>query len=37
MVKTLEILPWAKVVIPDRPNMKDISDYVAMEEISTNL
>lgn len=31
MVKTLEILPWAKVVfIPDIPNVKDISDYVNM-------
>lgn len=29
MVKTLEILPWAKVLfLPDIPNVKDISDYV---------
>jgi len=29
LVKTLDILPWAKVMfIPDMPNVKDISDYV---------
>lgn len=29
MVKILKVLPWAKVLLlPDRPNMKDISDYV---------
>lgn len=30
-VKTLEVLPWAKIlIIPDMPNVKDISDYVNM-------
>lgn len=29
MVKILKVLPWAKVLLlPDRPNMKDISEYV---------
>lgn len=31
MVKTLEIIPHAKIlIIPDMPNVKDISDYVNM-------
>lgn len=31
MVKALEVVPWAKVMlIPDMPNVKDVSDYVNM-------
>lgn len=30
MVKALELVPWAKVLfLPDKPGVKDISDYVA--------
>lgn len=30
MVKALELVPWAKILfLPDKPGVKDISDYVA--------